>query len=114
MFAAWIARGVLTLIGALCYAELASAYHSMAGDYEFLTRASDETSASFSVGARHGDLSRFDCLTRVCTWRLPHADSKLGIVFIRHIRGHFGLYSYCYQLCRAQTIGAHAKRADIV
>ena len=37
--AAWIAGGVISLIGALCYAELATAFPSAGGDYHFLTRA---------------------------------------------------------------------------
>lgn len=37
--AMWIAGGVATLIGALCYAELASTYPSTGGEYKFLTRA---------------------------------------------------------------------------
>jgi amino acid transporter len=39
MIAAWVAGGVVSLIGALCYAELASAYPHTGGDYHFLTRA---------------------------------------------------------------------------
>ncbi len=39
MLALWIAGGVLTMIGALCYAELASTYPNAGGDYGFLTRA---------------------------------------------------------------------------
>lgn len=39
MFAAWIAGGVVSLIGALCYAELATAYPNAGGDYHFLRRA---------------------------------------------------------------------------
>jgi basic amino acid/polyamine antiporter, APA family len=35
----WLAGGVLALIGALCYAELASAYPSTGGDYHYLQRA---------------------------------------------------------------------------
>jgi amino acid transporter len=35
----WVAGGVLALIGALCYAELATAYPKTGGDYEYLTRA---------------------------------------------------------------------------
>lgn len=37
--AAWVAGGLVTLIGALCYAELAAAYPSAGGEYHFLTRA---------------------------------------------------------------------------
>lgn len=39
MMAAWILGGVLSLIGALTYAELATTYPSAGGDYTFLTRA---------------------------------------------------------------------------
>lgn len=39
MLAAWVAGGVISLIGALCYAELASTYPHAGGDYHFLTRA---------------------------------------------------------------------------
>ena len=39
MLLAWAAGGLLSIIGALCYAELASAYPSMGGDYHFINRA---------------------------------------------------------------------------
>jgi len=39
MFAAWLLGGVMSLIGALCYAELATAYSHSGGDYHFLRRA---------------------------------------------------------------------------
>ncbi len=35
----WIAGGIATLIGALCYAELAAAYPNASGEYSFLSRA---------------------------------------------------------------------------
>lgn len=35
----WVAGGVLSLIGALCYAELATAYPASGGDYVYLTRS---------------------------------------------------------------------------
>lgn len=38
----WLAGGVLSLIGAACYAELASAYPRSGGDYVYLTRAFGE------------------------------------------------------------------------
>src|SRR4051812_40995166 len=37
--AAWAVGGLVSLIGALCYAELASAYRTAGGDYTYLTRA---------------------------------------------------------------------------
>ncbi|MEO8509214.1 MAG: amino acid permease [Betaproteobacteria bacterium] len=37
--ALWGAGGAISLVGALCYAELASAYPHAGGDYHFLTRA---------------------------------------------------------------------------
>lgn len=39
MMAAWLAGGVISLIGALCYAELAAALAAREGDYHFLHRA---------------------------------------------------------------------------
>jgi APA family basic amino acid/polyamine antiporter len=39
MLATWVAGGVISLIGALCYAELATTYPHTGGDYHFLTRA---------------------------------------------------------------------------
>jgi amino acid transporter len=39
MFGAWALGGVMSLIGALCYAELATAYPHAGGDYHFLHRA---------------------------------------------------------------------------
>ncbi len=36
---AWLAGGLVSLLGALCYAELAATYPSTGGDYHYLTRA---------------------------------------------------------------------------
>ena len=37
--ALWLAGGVISLVGALCYAELGSAYPNAGGEYFFLRRA---------------------------------------------------------------------------
>lgn len=39
LFAVWPAGGLASFVGALCYAELATAYPHAGGDYHFLTRA---------------------------------------------------------------------------
>jgi basic amino acid/polyamine antiporter, APA family len=39
LYALWIAGGVLSLVGALCYAELATSYPDAGGEYAFLRRA---------------------------------------------------------------------------
>lgn len=39
MLAAWVVGGVLSIIGALCYAELATTYPQAGGDYTYLRRA---------------------------------------------------------------------------
>src|SRR5262245_5723923 len=39
MLLAWVAGGLVSLVGALCYAELASTYPHPGGDYHYLTRA---------------------------------------------------------------------------
>lgn len=38
-YGVWLAGGLISLIGALCYAELATAYPNAGGDYYFLQRA---------------------------------------------------------------------------
>ena len=45
----WIAGGAISLVGALCYAELATAYPSAGGDYYFIQRAFGRT-LSFLFG----------------------------------------------------------------
>lgn len=39
LIGAWIAGGLLSILGALCYAELAASYPHFGGDYHFLQRA---------------------------------------------------------------------------
>ena len=39
LIAVWMFGGLLSLVGALCYAELANAYPTEGGDYVYLTRA---------------------------------------------------------------------------
>lgn len=49
---AWLAGGLLSIVGALCYAELASTYPSVGGDYHFLGRAFGPRLAFFYAWAR--------------------------------------------------------------
>src|SRR5690606_1685419 len=39
MLTAWLVGGLLSIIGALCYAELATTYPQAGGDYSYLRRA---------------------------------------------------------------------------
>lgn len=55
---AWCVGGLLSIIGALCYAELATTYTRAGGDYEYLTRA---------FGAWAGFLFGWTQLTAVLT-----------------------------------------------
>lgn len=52
MYGAWILGAVLALIGALCYAELATAFPHAGGDYHFLTRAYGKDVSFFFAWAR--------------------------------------------------------------
>ena len=52
MLTAWVLGGVLSLIGALCYAELASTFPNAGGDYHFLTRAYGRDVSFFFAWAR--------------------------------------------------------------
>jgi basic amino acid/polyamine antiporter, APA family len=54
----WIIGGVVSLVGALCYAELAAAYPSAGGEYHFLSRA---------FGSRAGFLCAWSRLTVIQT-----------------------------------------------
>ncbi len=49
---AWILGGLLALIGALCYAELATTFPNAGGDYYFLTRAYGRDVSFFFAWAR--------------------------------------------------------------
>ena len=52
MFGAWAFGALLALIGALCYAELATAFPHAGGDYHFLTRAYGKDLSFFFAWAR--------------------------------------------------------------
>lgn len=52
MIAVWIAGGLLSIVGALCYAELAAAFPNVGGDYHFLGRAYGERVAFLYGWAR--------------------------------------------------------------
>ncbi len=52
MFGAWLFGAALALIGALCYAELATTFPSAGGDYHFLARAYGKDLAFFFAWAR--------------------------------------------------------------
>lgn len=52
MFALWVAGGFIALVGALCYAELASTYPSAGGEYHFLARAFGRGTALLYAWAR--------------------------------------------------------------
>ncbi len=50
--AVWVAGGVVTLVGALCYAELSAAHPHAGGEYHFLSRAYGKPLAMFFGWAR--------------------------------------------------------------
>jgi amino acid transporter len=52
MLIAWGLGGALSLVGALCYAELASSFPSAGGDYHFLSRAYGKDLSFFFAWAR--------------------------------------------------------------
>ena len=52
MLAAWVLGGVISLVGALCYAELAAAWPHVGGDYHFLYRAYGKRVAFLFAWAR--------------------------------------------------------------
>lgn len=48
----WLLGGVISVLGALCYAELASAWPNAGGDYHFLSRAWGSSTGFFFAWAR--------------------------------------------------------------
>ncbi|MGL5839867.1 MAG: APC family permease [Sphingorhabdus sp.] len=52
LIALWVAGGIIALIGALCYAEMASAYPDAGGDYAWLRRAYGQRFAFLYAWAR--------------------------------------------------------------
>lgn len=54
MYGAWVLGAVLALVGALCYAELATSFPNAGGDYHFLTRAYGKDVSFFFAWARIG------------------------------------------------------------
>ncbi|MES2473980.1 MAG: amino acid permease, partial [Pseudomonadota bacterium] len=50
--ALWLAGGALTLVGALCYAEIATAHPHAGGEYHFLSRAYGRGTALMFAWAR--------------------------------------------------------------
>jgi amino acid transporter len=52
MLTMWVAGGVVSLVGALCYAELATTYPHTGGDYHFLTRAFGRNASFLYAWAR--------------------------------------------------------------
>jgi len=53
MFGAWVLGGVVSLIGALCYAELVTTWPHAGGDYHFLRRAYGPTVSFLYAWARY-------------------------------------------------------------
>ena len=53
MFGAWVFGGIISIIGALCYAELATAWPHAGGDYHFLRRAYGPTVSFLYAWARY-------------------------------------------------------------
>lgn len=52
LFAVWLAGGLFSIIGALCYAELSTTYPSQGGEYHFLSRAFGRGTALLYAWAR--------------------------------------------------------------
>jgi len=57
MFGAWVLGGIMSLIGALCYAELATTYPHPGGDYHFLSRAYGKSLSFLFAWARFAVIS---------------------------------------------------------
>ena len=91
MLIAWIAGGVLSLVGALVYAELATAFPSAGGDYHFLSRAYG------------GDLSFFFAWARV-TVITTGSIALLSFIFGDYMTRVFSLGAYSSTIYAVLTV----------
>jgi amino acid transporter len=92
-FLAWVAGGVISLMGALCYAELATAYPHTGGDYHYLTRA---------FGRKVGFLFVWSRMTVI----QPGSIAMLAFVFGDYLSEIVPLGHYAYSFYAALSVVA--------
>jgi amino acid transporter len=93
MLMAWVLGGVLSLIGALTYAELATTYPSAGGDYTFLTRAYGKNVSFLFAWARS---------TVICTGSI----ALLGFILGDYLTRLFSLGQYSSAMYAALAVVA--------
>jgi basic amino acid/polyamine antiporter, APA family len=91
MLAAWMLGGVLSFIGALTYAELATTYPSAGGDYTFLTRAYGRNVSFLFAWARS---------TVICTGSI----ALLGFILGDYLTRLYSLGAYSSALYAALAV----------
>ena len=115
--ALWVVGGFVTLVGALCYAELATAYPSAGGEYHFLSRAYGKLGRGpVRLGARHGCSNGRDRARRVRVRRLRLAAPVARAVQLGDLCGDRGSRPDGHQSRRhraghARPIPVHGRRA---
>jgi APA family basic amino acid/polyamine antiporter len=92
-FLVWLAGGIISLTGALCYAELATAYPHTGGDYHYLRRAFGPSVGFLFVWSR-------------TTVIQPGSIAMLAFVFGDYFSQIFSLGPYAYSLYAALAIAA--------
>jgi len=70
LYWAWLGGGIFSIIGALCYAELAVALPSAGGEYYFLQRAYGRSLAFLYGWARMTVIIGINCGICLSVWRL--------------------------------------------
>ena len=98
MLAAWVLGGVLSFIGALTYAELATSYPSAGGDYTFLTRAYGKNVSFLFAWARS---------TVICTGSI----ALLGFILGDYLTRLFSLGEYSSAIYAALAVVAADDRS---
>ncbi len=91
VLAAWVLGGIISIVGALCYAELASAYPDAGGEYHYLTRA---------FGKRFGFLYAWARLAVIQTGSI----ALLAFVFGDYTSALFNLGAYSSALYAALLV----------
>jgi len=91
VFGVWLAGGLLALAGALCYAELATAYPHEGGDYVYLTRA---------YGSWAGYLFGWSQLAII----RPGDIALIAFIFARYARTLYSPFESCMPVYAAAAV----------
>jgi basic amino acid/polyamine antiporter, APA family len=111
VFLAWIVAGVLSMFGALCYAELGATFPEAGGEYAYLRRGFGKP-YGFLFGWMHSVVARPASaaaiaagLLRFCSFLFPTLSAPLLVI---HVSGLFGSATYNFAFTKSQPLAVVA------